>query len=193
MLPVLTETGMAGTAYRLLLQDTFPSWLFSVKHGATTIWERWDGWTPEKGFQDPGMNSFNHYALGFLRPMAVRHGGGHRLGPPAARLPAHHPSSPHRRRPELGQAPASASSRGPIVSALETQGRHLDAGRDDPRQYHGTVYVPAAEAAAVTESGKPAATAEGVRFLRAEPGEAVLEIGSGFVHVCQPPAVGGHQ
>jgi len=35
-----------------------------VKHGATTIWERWDGWTPEKGFQTPKMNSFNHYSLG---------------------------------------------------------------------------------------------------------------------------------
>ena len=54
----------ADAAYGLLQQDTFPSWLFSVKHGATTIWERWDGWTPEKGFQDPGMNSFNHYSLG---------------------------------------------------------------------------------------------------------------------------------
>ena len=64
LLPVLTQSGKADTAYHLLLQDTFPSWLFSVKHGATTIWERWDGWTPEKGFQDPGMNSFNHYSLG---------------------------------------------------------------------------------------------------------------------------------
>ena len=64
LLPVLTKMGKADTAYELLLQDTFPSWLFSVKHGATTIWERWDGWTPDKGFQDPGMNSFNHYSLG---------------------------------------------------------------------------------------------------------------------------------
>src|SRR5262249_5890882 len=44
--------------------DTYPSWLFSVKNGATTIWERWDGWTPEHGFQDSSMNSFNHYSLG---------------------------------------------------------------------------------------------------------------------------------
>ncbi len=64
LLPVLANAGMANTAYDLLLQDSFPSWLFSVKHGATTIWERWDGWTPDKGFQDPGMNSFNHYSLG---------------------------------------------------------------------------------------------------------------------------------
>src|SRR5262249_28281712 len=50
MLPALTAAGKSDTAFRLLLQDTFPSWLFSVKNGATTIWERWDGWTPDKGF-----------------------------------------------------------------------------------------------------------------------------------------------
>ena len=37
---------------------------FEIENGATSIWERWDGWTPEKGFQDPGMNSFAHYAFG---------------------------------------------------------------------------------------------------------------------------------
>jgi len=56
--------GHNDVAYRLLLQDTYPSWGYSIKYNATTIWERWDGWTKEKGFQDPGMNSFNHYSLG---------------------------------------------------------------------------------------------------------------------------------
>jgi len=45
---------------------TYPSWLFPVLNGATTIWKRWDGWTPEHGFQDPSMNSFNHVALGAI-------------------------------------------------------------------------------------------------------------------------------
>src|SRR6185369_2658691 len=49
---------------RLLFNKTFPSWGFTIQNGATSIWERWDGWTPEKGFQDPGMNSFAHYAFG---------------------------------------------------------------------------------------------------------------------------------
>ncbi len=71
LLPVLTNAGKVDTAYRLLLQDTFPSWLFSVKHGATTIWERWDGWTPEKGFQDPGHELVQSLLAGFLRRMAV--------------------------------------------------------------------------------------------------------------------------
>ncbi|CAG2108671.1 unnamed protein product, partial [Medioppia subpectinata] len=62
--PTLSQFGHSDVAYRLLLQDTYPSWGYSIKYNATTIWERWDGWTKEKGFQDPGMNSFNHYSLG---------------------------------------------------------------------------------------------------------------------------------
>jgi alpha-L-rhamnosidase len=65
LLQVLTRTGRLDLAYRLLLRREFPSWLFPVvKGGATTIWERWDGWTEERGFFDPEMNSFNHYAYG---------------------------------------------------------------------------------------------------------------------------------
>jgi len=62
--PVLTQIGRSDLAWQLVLTDTYPSWLFSVRNGATSIWERWDGWTPEHGFQDPAMNSFNHYSLG---------------------------------------------------------------------------------------------------------------------------------
>jgi alpha-L-rhamnosidase len=40
--------------------------LLSIKHGATSIWERWNGWTPETGFGDPGMNSFAHYSFGAI-------------------------------------------------------------------------------------------------------------------------------
>ena len=64
LLPALTEGGREDLAYTLLNQGTFPSWLYSIKHGATTIWERWDAWTETDGFQNPGMNSFNHYSLG---------------------------------------------------------------------------------------------------------------------------------
>ncbi|WP_394835568.1 glycoside hydrolase family 78 protein [Pendulispora rubella] len=64
LLPVLTAYGRVDLAYRLLNTDTFPSWLYSIKKGATTIWERWDGIRPNGQFQDPGMNSFNHYSFG---------------------------------------------------------------------------------------------------------------------------------
>lgn len=62
--PTLTAIGRPDVAYRLLLNDDYPSWGYSIRQGATTIWERWDGWTKEKGFQNPGMNSFNHYSMG---------------------------------------------------------------------------------------------------------------------------------
>ena len=64
--PTLTQIGRADLAWNLVLTNTYPSWLFSVKNGATTIWERWDGWTPQRGFQDSSMNSFNHYSLGSI-------------------------------------------------------------------------------------------------------------------------------
>jgi len=64
LMDALSENGQLATAYKLLEQETFPSWLFPVTQGATTIWERWNGWTPEDGFEDEGMNSFNHYAYG---------------------------------------------------------------------------------------------------------------------------------
>jgi alpha-L-rhamnosidase len=64
LLFALQKSGNAALANEILLKDDYPSWLYQVKIGATTMWERWDGWTPEKGFQNPGMNSFNHYWLG---------------------------------------------------------------------------------------------------------------------------------
>ena len=63
---VLSENGRLDVAYKLLKQTTWPSWLYSVTQGATTIWERWDGWTEENGFQSAQMNSFNHYAYGSI-------------------------------------------------------------------------------------------------------------------------------
>jgi alpha-L-rhamnosidase len=63
---VLSNNGQIDTAYALLFQKSWPSWLYAVTQGATTIWERWDGWTEENGFQDPRMNSFNHYAYGSI-------------------------------------------------------------------------------------------------------------------------------
>jgi alpha-L-rhamnosidase len=62
--PVLSDIGAPERAYDLLFNETYPSWGFSIAQGATTIWERWDGWTEEKGFQSVNMNSFNHYAYG---------------------------------------------------------------------------------------------------------------------------------
>jgi alpha-L-rhamnosidase len=63
---VLTRFGYNDVAYKLLLQEKYPSWLYPVKMGATTIWERWDGQKPDSTFQTTGMNSFNHYSYGAI-------------------------------------------------------------------------------------------------------------------------------
>jgi alpha-L-rhamnosidase len=63
-------------AWRLLFNEDYPSWLYPVRHGATTIWERWNGWTEQEGFFDPQMNSFNHYSLGSVGEWLFRHAAG---------------------------------------------------------------------------------------------------------------------
>ena len=146
------------------MQDTFPSWLFSVKHGATTIWERWDGWTPEKGFQDPGMNSFNHYSLGSCGEWLFDSRRRHRPRSRPAGLQAHHHPSARRRRPDLGEG-EPRSIRGPIASSWKLKDGELTLDVTIPANTTATVYVPAARRDAVQESGKPAAKAEGVKFF----------------------------
>lgn len=64
LLPVLSEIGETELAYKLMKNTQYPSWGYSVVNGATTIWERWNGYTADKGFFNPSMNSFNHYSLG---------------------------------------------------------------------------------------------------------------------------------
>lgn len=81
LLFALEKAGYLDVAYRLLERESYPSWLFPVKNGATTIWERWDGWTPEKGFQDKNMNSFNHYAYGAVGAWMVQSVAGLDLDP----------------------------------------------------------------------------------------------------------------
>ena len=80
---VLSSHGQLDTAYRLLMQTSWPSWLYAVTQGATTIWERWDGWTPDHGFQTPEMNSFNHYAYGAIGEWLYRVVAGIELDPAA--------------------------------------------------------------------------------------------------------------
>ena len=64
LMGTLTDNGMSDIAYELLFQHKYPSWLYSIDNGATTIWERWNSYTVEKGLGPVGMNSFNHYAYG---------------------------------------------------------------------------------------------------------------------------------
>ena len=62
----LSENGMDELAYSLLLYEGYPGWLYSVRHGATTIWERWDSLDEEGHFSKSGLNSLNHYSYGSI-------------------------------------------------------------------------------------------------------------------------------
>ncbi len=64
LLPALCEIGATELAYKIIREKEYPSWGYTIENGATTIWERWNGYTKEHGFETPGMNSFNHYSLG---------------------------------------------------------------------------------------------------------------------------------
>lgn len=78
----LTKSGYTNVAYDLLMQETYPSWLYPVKMGATTIWERWDGIKPDGSFQTPSMNSYNHYAYGAIGDWMYQNIAGIQAGSP---------------------------------------------------------------------------------------------------------------
>jgi alpha-L-rhamnosidase len=178
LLPVLTRASKIDTAYGLLFQDTFPSWLFSVKHGATTIWERWDGWTPEKGFQDPGMNSFNHYSLGSCGEWLFDTVAGIGLDPaqPGYKHILIHP----RLTKSLTRVTAHHDCvYGRIESDWSHEGEVVTMNVVIPPNTTATVTVPTKDPNSVTESGRPAAQSEGVKLLREENGAAIYEVGAG--------------
>ena len=176
LLPVLTQAGKADAAYKLLMQDTFPSWLFSVKHGATTIWERWDGWTPEKGFQDPGMNSFNHYSLGSCGEYLFGGIGGIRPASPGYKTIAIEPII----RDGLTWANTRFDSiQGQIATSWKVEGKHLALEVVVPANTTALVSIPAKDAKSITESGKPVKKSKEVKLLRQEKDKVVFEVGSG--------------
>jgi len=107
--PVLTKIGRCEVAYRLLMQDTYPSWLYPIKNGATTMWERWNSWTEENGFGPVEMNSFNHYAYGAIGEWLYRSVGG--ISP--------HPDYPGYKRAVLAPLPGGGMAYG--GGSLETR------------------------------------------------------------------------
>jgi alpha-L-rhamnosidase len=178
LLPALSNQGQVDTAYSLLFQDTFPSWLFSVSHGATTIWERWDGWTPDKGFQDPGMNSFNHYSLGSCGQWLYEQVAGISQSPDGDS----YKNLIIRPRVAGGLTHAAAhydSIRGRISTDWKLQAGRLTLAITIPPNVSAKVYIPTSAPAGVTESGKPVAGAVGIKVLDAEPDAAAFEVQSG--------------
>jgi len=141
LLSTLEAAGHLDVCYRLLTQQAFPSWLFPVKNGATTIWERWDSWTPERGFHPDGMNSFNHYAYGVVAEWMVTTMAGLDLDPaePAYRHIVFKP------RPGGGITNARASLQtryGHTAIAWKLQGKTLRVTLDVPEGAYATLSLP---------------------------------------------------
>ena len=176
LMGVLAKLGRYDVAYRLLLNDTFPSWGFSIKHGATSIWERWDGWTPERGFQDPGMNSFAHYSFGAVYQWMVENIGGIRSDGPGYKRILIAP------QPGGGLTWADVrytSIRGEIASRWELKDGRFTLKVTIPPNTTATVFVPAKSAAKVTCDGQKLEAMPQVKVLRQDGDRAVLAIESG--------------
>ena len=178
LLFVLEQTGHLDLAYKLLLNDDFPSWGYPIKHGATTMWERWDGWRHDKGFQDAIMNSFNHYAYGAVGEWMYRRLAGLDLDPAA-------PGGQHLRIcPQPGGGLTHAR-----VGYDSIHGRVEVRWRQTKRVFHLRVVIPANTRAtvclpthrlrSVTESGVALAQSMGVSHVRVKSGRVVCELAAG--------------
>ena len=176
---VLAKIGRNDVAYRLIHKDTFPSWGFSIKNGATSIWERWDGWTPDKGFQDPGMNSFAHYSFGAVYQWMVENIGGLH----STALAYHHLLIAPQLDDRLTRAATRYDSiRGPISTTWQRHGDRLTLDLSIPANTAATVLLPAADPDTIQESGRPLTKAAGVNFFQMKNGCAVLAVVSGQYH-----------
>ena len=182
LMRVLTAGGRADLAYTIATQKTYPSWGYMVEQGATTIWELWNGDTA-----DPAMNSGNHVMLvGDLGIWLYENLAG--IKPDPEQLGFKRIIM----RPEpVGDLQfVKATHRSPyglIASDWQKQNGVFRWKITVPANTTATVYVPAKGAESVTESGKPAEQAQGVKLLRMEKGRAVFEVGSGSYNFAGSP------
>ncbi len=174
----LSRYGYLDEAYLLLRREEYPSWLYPVKQGATTIWERWDGQKPDGSFQDAGMNSFNHYAYGAIGDWMYRVMAGIEIDPSA-------PGYKHmliQPRPGGGFTSVRASHTSPygkVASEWEMKDGVFDLSVEVPANTRATVRLPKALLADVRESGK---AIEG----RQNGDAVVIEVGSGKYRFSYP-------
>ncbi len=175
---VLTRYGYNDLAYMLLLREDYPSWLYPVKRGATTIWERWDGIKPDGSFQNPGMNSFNHYAYGAIGEWLYRVIAG-------IEIDENQPGYKHiiiQPQPGGNFTYARAythSMYGKINSGWRIENSTFTLEVEIPANTTATVQLPNAKLEEVKESNKPLKKAKGVKSYSQMGSQVVIEIGSG--------------
>ena len=186
LLPALHDIGRDDLAYTLLLQQTYPSWLYQVNAGATTTWERWDGWTTNGGFETPIMNSFNHYAFGSVGQYLYGVVGGITPASPGYKSIQIQPI------PGIGITWANTSFNsvnGLISTAWTNTGSVFNLAVTIPPNTTAQVYVPTTNAAAITESGLPAASSPGVTYVGLSNNSAIYSVRSGSYFWSSPYAI----
>jgi len=166
--PVLSRFGRTDVAYTLLLQDEYPSWLYPIRNGATTMWERWNSWTREKGFGEVGMNSFNHYAYGAIGEWLYAKVGGLDVDPDC-------PGYRHLIvAPEPGGGLTWARAEldtpyGRAASHWRMENDRFELDLTVPPNACATITLPVLAGADLTESARGVAGAEGIHDVVAGP------------------------
>jgi alpha-L-rhamnosidase len=172
----LTRAGYTNVAYDLLLQETYPSWLYPVKMGATTIWERWDGQKTDSTFQDAGMNSFNHYAYGAIGDWMYRVSAGIETMTPGYKnlLIQPHPAK------NLSFSKATFESPyGTVASGWERKEGRITVKVKIPANANATIVLPVNDADKITENGKVITGNSNFSGIRKDGNTVVFETGSG--------------
>jgi alpha-L-rhamnosidase len=175
----LSDAGRDDLAYRLLQNARYPSWLYAVDQGATTIWERLNGYTVEAGFGgNNSMNSFNHYSFGAIGQWMMAYSLGIERGEPGFQRfvlqPRPDPTS------EMTWARGHYDSvYGRIESAWKQDGDRLEYSASVPANTTATLRLPARSPETVTEGGRPVAEADGIELVGHEDGTAVFELQPG--------------
>lgn len=171
----LSNYGHADVAYKLLFNKRYPSWLYPVTKGATTIWERWDCIKPDGTFQTTGMNSFNHYAYGAVGMWLYETVAGLKNTTPAYKTFEVNPMLTD----ELTYAQATHHSMfGDIKVRWERQAEKLTMEVTVPTNTTAIVHLPTADTAQITESGKAITKVAGI-VLSTNEGTTLAKIGSG--------------
>jgi alpha-L-rhamnosidase len=178
---VLTRFGYDSVAYKLLLQNTYPSWLYPVKMGATTIWERWDGIKPDSTFETPTMNSFNHYSYGAIGDWMYRTVAG-------IDTYAEAPGYKHIKiMPHIGGNLTYVNADyktyyGTVSSHWKMDNNKLQLDVEIPANTKATIYIPATNVESVKESDQPLSSAKDIQVKGKEGDYVVAEVGSGAYH-----------
>ena len=174
----LSANGRSDVAYKLLLQTDFPSWLYQVTKGATTIWEHWGGIKPDGSFWSKDMNSFNHYAYGSIGDWLYRVAAGLEID---ASAPAYRRNL-IRPQPNRALSWAQASHETPygtLRSRWQMTEGEMRIELTIPANTTAAVLLPYAGLAGLTESGLPAQELPALAAMQATAAGVAIELGSG--------------